>query len=104
MLDPPVWTIELVVSLGFALLAVRWVTKTVQTWRDGPPEIGGHESSPASRIGRGREQILAHLERQASRSCCASPGTEDHRAAHPAARARSRRPVYLRELPAHARR
>ena len=43
MLDPPVWTIELAVPLGYALLAVQCVAEMARTWRDGPPEIGGHE-------------------------------------------------------------
>ncbi|MDW4497967.1 TRAP transporter small permease [Sulfitobacter sp. D35] len=43
MLDPPVWTIEIAVPLGFALLAIQCLAEMVRTWRHGPPDIGGHE-------------------------------------------------------------
>lgn len=43
MLDPPVWTVELAVPLGFALLAVQCAAEMLRTWRQGAPEMGGHE-------------------------------------------------------------
>ncbi|MEM7709691.1 MAG: TRAP transporter small permease subunit [Pseudomonadota bacterium] len=43
MLDPPVWTLEIALPVGFALLAVQCMAEMVRTWHHGAPEIGGHE-------------------------------------------------------------